>query len=69
LGDKLQFFNHQPLTTTQLPMMSNAESTPILKPATPSPGAGGYESHQGIPKGLKLAPGAQEIRHFEHICS
>ena len=28
-----------------------------------------HESHRGIPKGLKLVPGAQEIRHFEHICS
>jgi heme-degrading monooxygenase HmoA len=28
-----------------------------------------HESHQGIPQGLKLVPGAQEIRHFEHICS
>lgn len=28
-----------------------------------------HESHQGIPKGLKLVPGEQEIRHFEHICS
>jgi len=28
-----------------------------------------HQSHKGIPKGLKLVPGAQEIRHFEHICS
>lgn len=28
-----------------------------------------HESHKGIPKGLKLVPGQQEIRHFEHICS
>jgi heme-degrading monooxygenase HmoA len=28
-----------------------------------------HESHHGIPQGLKLVPGAQEIRHFEHICS
>ena len=28
-----------------------------------------HESHKGIPKGLKLVPGEQEIRHFEHICS
>ena len=28
-----------------------------------------HEAHQGIPKGLRLVPGAQEIRHFEHICS
>jgi hypothetical protein len=28
-----------------------------------------HESHRGIPHGLKLVPGAQEIRHFEHICS
>jgi heme-degrading monooxygenase HmoA len=27
------------------------------------------ESHRGIPKGLKLVPGAQEIRRFEHVCS
>jgi heme oxygenase (mycobilin-producing) len=27
------------------------------------------QSHQGIPKGLKLAPGETEIRYFEHICS
>ena len=28
-----------------------------------------HESHKGIPKGLKLVPGEQQIRHFEHICS
>lgn len=28
-----------------------------------------HESHRGIPKGLKLVPGEQQIRHFEHICS
>jgi heme-degrading monooxygenase HmoA len=28
-----------------------------------------HESHKGIPKGLKLVPGEQEIRHFEHLCS
>ena len=28
-----------------------------------------HQSHKGIPKGLKLVPGEQEIRHFEHICS
>jgi heme-degrading monooxygenase HmoA len=28
-----------------------------------------HESHRGIPQGLKVVPGAQEIRHFEHICS
>jgi heme-degrading monooxygenase HmoA len=28
-----------------------------------------HESQRGIPQGLKLVPGAQEIRHFEHICS
>lgn len=27
------------------------------------------ESHKGIPKGLKLVPGEQEIRHFEHVSS
>jgi heme oxygenase (mycobilin-producing) len=27
------------------------------------------DSHQGIPKGLKLVPGETEMRHFEHICS
>jgi heme-degrading monooxygenase HmoA len=27
------------------------------------------QSHQGIPKGLKLVPGETEVRHFEHICS
>lgn len=27
------------------------------------------QSHKGIPKNLKLAPGETEIRHFEHICS
>ena len=28
-----------------------------------------HQSHKGIPKGLKLVHGEQEIRHFEHICS
>lgn len=28
-----------------------------------------HESHKGIPKGLKLVPGEQEIRHFEHVSS
>lgn len=28
-----------------------------------------HQSHKGIPKGLKLIPGEQEIRTFEHICS
>jgi heme-degrading monooxygenase HmoA len=28
-----------------------------------------HQSHKGIPKGLKLVPGAREIRHFEHVCS
>jgi heme-degrading monooxygenase HmoA len=28
-----------------------------------------HQSHKGIPKGLKLVPGEQEIRHFEYICS
>ncbi len=28
-----------------------------------------HQSHKGIPKGLKLVPGEQQIRHFEHICS
>ena len=28
-----------------------------------------HESHKGVPKGLKLVPGEQKIRHFEHICS
>lgn len=28
-----------------------------------------HQSHRGIPKGLKLVPGEQEIRHFEHIAS
>ena len=27
------------------------------------------QSHRGIPKGLKLVPGQQEIRHFEHVAS
>lgn len=27
------------------------------------------ESHQGIPKGLKLVPKSAEMRFFEHICS
>jgi len=28
-----------------------------------------HQSHKGIPKGLKLVPGEQEIRHFEHVSS
>ena len=28
-----------------------------------------HESHKGIPKGLKLVPGEQQIRHFEHVSS
>ena len=28
-----------------------------------------HESHKGIPRGLKLVPGEQEIRHFEHVSS
>ena len=28
-----------------------------------------HQSHKGIPKGLKLVPGEQQIRHFEHIAS
>lgn len=28
-----------------------------------------HKSHKGIPKGLKLIPGEQKVRHFEHICS
>lgn len=28
-----------------------------------------HQSHQGIPKGLKLVPHATEIRLFDHICS
>ena len=28
-----------------------------------------HQSHKGIPKGLKLVPGEQEIRDFEYICS
>ncbi len=27
------------------------------------------ESHQGIPKGLKLVPGETKISHFEHVSS
>jgi heme-degrading monooxygenase HmoA len=27
------------------------------------------DSHNGIPKGLRLVRGETEIRHFEHICS
>jgi len=26
-------------------------------------------SHAGIPDGIKLVPGATEIRHYEHVCS
>jgi heme-degrading monooxygenase HmoA len=28
-----------------------------------------HESHQGIPKGLKLVPGETKIRRFEHVAS
>lgn len=28
-----------------------------------------HESHQTIPKGLKLLSGHTKIRHFEHVCS
>ena len=28
-----------------------------------------HESHQGIPRGLKLDPASTQIRVFEHICS
>lgn len=28
-----------------------------------------HDSHRGIPKGLKLVPGATEIRYFDHIAS
>ena len=28
-----------------------------------------HQSHQGIPKGLKLVPGEQQILRFEHIAS
>ena len=28
-----------------------------------------HQSHKGIPKGLKLVPGEQQIRHFEYISS
>jgi heme oxygenase (mycobilin-producing) len=28
-----------------------------------------HQSHQGIPKGLKLVPKANEIRFFEYVCS
>jgi len=28
-----------------------------------------HQSHQGIPKGLKLIPKANEIRFFEYVCS
>lgn len=27
------------------------------------------ESHQGIPKGLKLVPRSAKVRFFEHICN
>jgi len=27
------------------------------------------ESHQGIPRGLKLLPGETQVRHFEHVAS
>ena len=27
-----------------------------------------HESHQGIPKGLRLDPKSTEIRYFEHVC-
>jgi heme-degrading monooxygenase HmoA len=26
-----------------------------------------HDSHSGIPKGLKLAPGEQKLREFEHV--
>lgn len=28
-----------------------------------------HDSHAGIPKGLKLVPGATEVRSFRHVCS
>ena len=28
-----------------------------------------HESHQGIPKGLKLVPGSARLRFFAHLCS
>jgi heme-degrading monooxygenase HmoA len=28
-----------------------------------------HESHQGIPRGLKLDPASTQVRVFEHICS
>ncbi len=28
-----------------------------------------HESHEGIPKGLKLVSGAQKMQEFEHVCS
>lgn len=28
-----------------------------------------HESHQGIPKGLKLVPKSAQLRYFDHICS
>ncbi len=27
-----------------------------------------HESHEGIPKGLKLVPRSAKVRFFEHIC-
>jgi heme-degrading monooxygenase HmoA len=27
-----------------------------------------HDAHKGIPKGLKLVPGEQIIREFEHVC-
>lgn len=27
------------------------------------------KAHSHMPRGLKLVPGEQQIRHFEHICS
>ena len=28
-----------------------------------------HDSHKGIPKGLKLAPGQTQVSHFEHVAS
>ncbi|MDK9702239.1 MAG: antibiotic biosynthesis monooxygenase [Sulfuritalea sp.] len=28
-----------------------------------------HDAHKGIPKGLKLAPGEQKLREFEHVCA
>lgn len=27
-----------------------------------------HDAHKGIPKGLKLVPGEQIVREFEHVC-